>query len=106
MKEPDIILSDMVVLVNNYRMLERRCEELEHCVVNAAMFYNWAVDVDTIASMHGVSKYIVRKYIEMGLIETHPNNSKSRFLVRGSTALTLNFKELREKAKKVKYSKL
>ena len=55
--------------------------------------------MDAVAAMHGVSKYTVREYIKLGLIEPHPNSTEKRFLVRGSTALLLDFKELKEEAK-------
>ena len=98
--DADRILADFMCLVDGYRRLERRCSELEGSKVNADRFYNWAVDVDEVAAMHGVSKYAVREYIKMGLIEPHPSSTDKRFLVRGSTALLLDFKELREEAKR------
>lgn len=96
------LLSEVVTVVDGYRELERRCRTLEQNTVRAEKFYSWAVDVETVAAMHGVSRYIVRRYIELGLIETHPNSSPAKFLVRGSTALTLDFKELKEEAKYMK----
>lgn len=97
--DADKMLADFMCLVDGYRRLEKRCSELETCKVNADRFYNWAVDVDAVAAMHGVSKYAVREYIKLGLIEQHPNSTDKRFLVRGSTALLLDFKELKEEAK-------
>lgn len=69
--DADRILADFMCLVDGYRRLEKRCSELEANKVNADRFYNWAVDVDSVAAMHGVSKYAVREYIRMGLIEPH-----------------------------------
>ena len=100
--ESDKVLADVVALINNYRGLERRCSELENGVVSVDKFYGWAVPVETVASMHGVSEYLVRKYISLGLIETHPNSTPAKFFVRGSIALSLDFKELKEQAKFIK----
>lgn len=100
--DADRILADFMCLVDGYRRLEKRCSELEANKVNADRFYNWAVDVDSVAAMHGVSKYAVREYIRMGLIEPHPDSTDRRFLVRGSTALLLDFKELKKEAKYAK----
>lgn len=95
----DGFLADAVTLIDSYRDLERRNKVLEESQVNASRFYNWAVSVEEIAKMHNVSKYIVQTYIKMGLIETHPNTTPARYLVRGSVALLLDFDQLREQAK-------
>ena len=96
------VLSDVVAVIDGYRSLQKRCQELEANTVNADRFYNWAVPVETVASMHGVSMYLVRKYIELGLIEKHPNSKTGKFFVRGSVAIMLDFNALREKAKLTK----
>lgn len=97
--DADRALADFVCLVDGYRRLERRCAELEGAKVNADRFYNWAADVETVAAMHGVSRYLVREYIKLGLIEAHPDSTDARFLVRGSVALLLDFDALRAEAR-------
>lgn len=98
MLESDKILADVVTLVDGYRALEKRCKELESKAVSADKFYNWAVPIEQVASMHGVSPYLVRKYVQLGMIDTHPNSTGAKFLIRGSVALLLNFEELRKEA--------
>lgn len=49
--DADRILADFMCLVDGYRRLEKRCSELEANKVNADRFYNWAVDVDSVAAM-------------------------------------------------------
>lgn len=105
MMETDRMLSEFVKLVDGYRRMEKKCSELDASSVDADKFYGWAVDVNTLSAMHGVSKHLVRRYIELGLIETHPNSTDSKFLVRGSTALRLDFGKLKEEAKFIRYRK-
>lgn len=98
----ETLIGDVNVFVENYNRLERRCKELEKSNCNVEKFYAVAFDIDTVAKLHGVSKYLVRSYINLGLIDKHPNSTDARFLVRASDALILDFKDLREQAKMIK----
>ena len=101
----ETLIGDVNVFVENYNRLERRCKELEKSNCNVEKFYSVAFDIETVAKLHGVSKYIVRSYINLGLIDKHPNSTDSRFLIRASEALILDFKHLREQAKLIKEKK-
>ena len=95
----ETLIGDVNVFVENYNRLERRCEELEKSNCNAQKFYAVAFDIETVAKLHNVSKYLVRSYLKLGLIEKHPNSTDAKFYIRASDALVLDFKQLREQAK-------
>ena len=78
--------------------LSREVERLRISSLNAEKFYDSALTTQMVAALHGVTSDLVRKYIRLGYIETHPASSEAKLLVRGSTALMLDFRELRHKA--------
>lgn len=88
---------DRLVLEN--QELKMKIESYSQNSVDALKFYNTEFTTDMIARLHGVSTGLVRKYIEIGLIDQHPNSSDRKLLVRGSDALILDFKSLKMKAK-------
>lgn len=94
MNEEELILS-INELVSQKRLLEKRLEN----TVNADKFYDSALNTDAVASLHGVSPSVVRKYMKLGLIEPHPMSSEGKLLIRGSVALLLDFCQLKKKAK-------
>lgn len=94
----ETLISDVSVFVENYRTLERRCAELERSQFNADKFYAVSLPVCIVAKLHGVSEYLVRKYVRLGLIPAHPASTDAKILVRGSDALLLDFNDLRSRA--------
>jgi len=89
------LLRGVSELVERVKILEA---EVRHSVP-AEKFYNSALTVDMVARLHGVSPYVVRKYIKKGLIDTHQDSSESKLLVRGSVALMLDFAKLKQQSK-------
>ena len=98
----ETLLGDVAVFVDNYNRMERRCSELEASQYNAEKFYPVPLGVDVVAKLHGVSAYLVRRYVKLGLIPTHPGSSDAKIVIRGSTALLLDFDKLREQAKSIR----
>lgn len=92
-------MGDVAVFVDNYNRLERRCKELETSQYNAEKFYAVPLGVDVVAKLHNVSPYLVRKYVDMGLIPTHPGTTDAKIVIRGSDALLLDFNKMRDQAK-------
>lgn len=92
-------MGDVAVFVDNYNRLERRCKELETSQYNAEKFYAVPLGVDVVAKLHSVSPYLVRKYVDMGLIPTHPGTTDAKIVIRGSDALLLDFNKMRDQAK-------
>ncbi len=95
----ETLMGDVAVFVDNYNRLERRCKELETSQYNAEKFYAVPLGVDVVAKLHGVSPYLVRKYVDMGLIPTHPGTTDAKIVIRGSDALLLDFNKMRDQAK-------
>jgi len=95
----ETLMGNVAVFVDNYNRLERRCKELETSQYNAEKFYAVPLGVDVVAKLHSVSPYLVRKYVDMGLIPTHPSTTDAKIVIRGSDALLLDFTAMRNKAK-------
>ena len=95
----ETLMGDVAVFVDNYNRLERRCKELETSQYNAEKFYAVPLGVDVVAKLHSVSPYLVRKYVNMGLIPTHPGSTDAKIVIRGSDALLLDFNKMRDQAK-------
>lgn len=95
----ETLMGDVAVFVDNYNRLERRCKELETSQYNAEKFYAVPLGVDVVAKLHSVSPYLVRKYVDMGLIPTHPGTTDAKIVIRGSDALLLDFNKMRDQAK-------
>ena len=95
----ETLVGDVAVFVEDYGRLERRCKELEESRFNADKFYAVALPVETVAKLHDVSCYLVRKYVKMGLIPKHPSSTDARILIRASVALLLDFDGMRSIAK-------
>lgn len=98
----ETLIGDVSVFVDNYNRLERRCSELESSKLNAERFYAVPLGVEVVAKLHGVSPYLVREYIKLGLIHTHPSSTDAKILIRGSEALMLDFHKMKEKAKSMR----
>lgn len=64
--------------------------------IDATKFYAVSMTTEDVAKFHGVSTARVRDYASRGLIEIHPNSTDAKLLFRASTALTLDFSELRK----------
>lgn len=97
--EATAVLSEVAALVNECQTLRAENERLRQSSVNADRFYNVALSTADVARLHSVSEYLVRKYIGLGLIDRHPMSTDKKLFVRASDALTLDFKNLKEKAK-------
>ena len=95
----ETLMGNVAVFVDNYNRLERRCKELEASQYNAEKFYAAPLGVDVVAKLHSVSPYLVRKYVNMGLIPTHPGSTDAKIVIRGSDALLLDFNKMRDQAK-------
>lgn len=86
-------------LIAENKRLKMEIERYKDTYMDSQKFYNVQMSVAEVANLHGVCKAIVRKYISLGLIETHPQSSAKKMTVRGSDALMLDFKELKKQAK-------
>lgn len=93
------VVQEVVALVHENQILRAENERLKQSAVNADRFYNVALSTSDVARLHSVSDYLVRKYIELGLIDKHPMSTDAKMYVRASEALMLDFKEMKEKAK-------
>lgn len=93
------VVQEVVALVHENQILRAENERLRQSTVNADRFYNVALSTTDVARLHSVSDYLVRKYIELGLIEKHPLSTDKKLFVRASVALTLDFTELKNKSK-------
>ena len=98
------LIGEIAVFVDSYNRMERRCNELEASQYNAEKFYAVPLGVDVVARLHNVSAYLVRRYVKLGLIPTHPSSTDAKIIIRGSDALLLDFNELREKAKSMRFA--
>ena len=83
--------------IENLEIENRTLKEEQKGKLDATKFYSAAVTVQMISILHGVHADTVRKYVEFGLIERHPDSTDAKILVRGSEALLLDFRELRKK---------
>lgn len=99
MSAGEILIGDVAVFVDSYNRMERRCRELEASQYNAEKFYAVPLSVEVVAKLHGVSAYLVRRYVKLGLIPTHPGSTDAKIVIRGSTALLLDFEKMREQAR-------
>lgn len=88
-------------LIAENKYLKSRISELESKRVDSTKFYDVVYTPSQVAKLHGVSPALVRKYVHMGLIETHPSSSDTLFLIRLSDALTIDFAALKRKAKEL-----
>ena len=96
MKTYEVIAHIENIEIEN-RTLKEEITTLKGRMLDSARFYAAAVDVKMVAILHGVNPDTVRKYVELGLIEKHPDSMEAKILIRGSEALLLDFKELRKK---------
>lgn len=93
------IVGQVALLVERNKVLETANRKLEESTIQASKFYNVAMNTMMVATLHGVSMAVVRKYVHLGLIPTHPESTDAKLLVRGSVALQLDFDDLKCKAK-------
>ncbi len=77
--------------------LKEELSRLKGNKLDAARFYAVAVNVETVATLHGVHPDTVRKYVSLGLIEKHPDSMDAKILIRASDALMLDFTELKRR---------
>lgn len=66
-------------------------------------FYGTAITVDACARMHSVCVETVREYVHAGLISTHPDSTTRKILILTVDALLLDFKQLKQKYKELKF---
>lgn len=92
-------------LVAENENLKELLHQKELSCVDSQKFYAVALSVDTVAALHNVHPDTVRKYLNLDLIEKHPDSSTGKFFIRASVALTLNFLDLQRRARKLIYSK-
>ncbi len=93
------LVQDIICLVSENDTLRLENEMLRKSSINAEKFYNSPFTVEMVAALHSVSKTTVLNYIKRGMIETHPLSTEGKVLIRGSVALTLDFKELKHDLK-------
>jgi len=93
------VIEQVASLVCRNRELEAKLESIEHTSVLVDKFYNVAMTTEMVARLHSVSEALVRKYIKLGMIETHPMSTDAKLLVRASDALTLDFRMMKFSAR-------
>lgn len=90
------LISDVMDLVNENERLQEELKYQRENTILVDKFYNVGLTTDVVAALHSVSAALVRKYIKEGLIETHPQSTDAKILVRASDALTLDFKAMKK----------
>ncbi|OFY43962.1 MAG: hypothetical protein A2X18_07480 [Bacteroidetes bacterium GWF2_40_14] len=93
------VISEILQISSEKEQLKMENDHLKANSVNAQKFYNSALTTEAVASLHSVSTALVRRYVKLGYIEQHPNSTDAKILVRASTALLLDFKNLRYNSK-------
>lgn len=91
--------SEIIAEIHELVSRNTELEEMIEKSVPLDKFYNVALTTEIVGLLHGVSAAIVRRYIGYGLIKTHPMSTDAKLLIRGSEALSLDFDEIRRKAK-------
>lgn len=97
--EIDIIPKIRDLCAENER-LRAAIHQLETDSVRATKFYPSPLNVEAVASLHGVSKQTVLKYVALGLIPRHPDSTDHKVLIRASIALLLDFSTLRKESQR------
>lgn len=92
----EVIAHIQGIEIENSRLREE-VDRLKQRRLDAGRFYAVAVNVNTVATLHNVHPDTIRKYIDAGLIEKHPDSMDAKILIRASDALLLNFSELRQR---------
>lgn len=102
MKPQQITLSDVPGYIQELQVeneiLRGKVVELEPKAVIFDKYYNVEMTTSEVAKLHDIHEATVRKYVNLGLIPTHPKSSDSKMLIRGSIGLTLDFDLLRRKS--------
>ena len=86
-----------------YRQLKEEVGSLIEFRENANKFYGLKMPVEMVALLHDVNKVTVRKYVKLGLIETHPESSDAKIIIRASVALTLDFTKLKRDGRRERF---
>lgn len=89
--------SENRTLTDRCSVLETEAEDRRIHSCDCRRFYNCALNTGVVADLHSVSKALVRKYVKLGLIPTHPSSSDGKIMIRASDALTLDFSELKRR---------
>lgn len=79
--------------------LEAKVRELEQIKAGAIAverFYATRMSISEVARLHRVDPRTVQYHVDRGAIEKHPDSTDARTYIRGSVALTLDFKKLRK----------
>ena len=74
----------------------RKLREQQDASVSPDKFYAVKMDIPEVARLHGVDARTVRSYVKRGLIEKHPDSTDNITYIRGSVALSLDFRKLRK----------
>lgn len=98
------LVSSNTVLREQVETLKNRCDSLEKLnedmqshACDCRRFYNSTLTTAVVAELHSVSPELVRKYVRMGMIPTHPMSCDAKILIRASDALLLDFVEMKRK---------
>lgn len=78
----------------------RALEQWKEGAVNVEKFYASRMSVSEVARLHHVDSRTVQSHADRGAIEKHPDSTDERTYIRGSVALTLNFKQLRKESRR------
>ena len=93
--ERENVIEQVTALVCRNRELEAQIESIRSNSVLVDKYYNVALTTEMVARLHSVSEALVRKYIKLGMIETHPMSTDAKLLVRASDALQLDFRMMK-----------
>lgn len=78
--------------------LEAKVQALEQAkegTIATERFYATRMSISEVARLHRVDPRTVQYHVDRGAIEKHPDSTDARTYIRGSVALTLDFKQLR-----------
>jgi hypothetical protein len=82
--------------VSNLEAKVIKLEKAQEGSISLERFYAVKMDIPEVARLHNVDPRTVRGYVKRGLIEIHPDSTDSHTYLRGSVALSLDFRKLRK----------
>ncbi len=92
-------IDSLVADKEQYSLLKKEVGDIKTFKDYANKFYSRKMSLAMVAHLHEVHCVTVRKYVKLGLIETHPDSTDAKIIIRASIALGLDFSRLKKEAK-------